>query len=105
LRIEVFPGAEGAGEFRYYTGKNAQTITAKREKNTETIQFADLGIPGNLEVYCDKVSGVEKNGAQLREGPGYRYDGQAKRLTVPFDGATRVIIQGAASLFPAAPAH
>ncbi len=38
-------------------------------------------------------------GAKLRGGTDYRYDQQANRLTVSFQGASKIAIAGAESLF------
>jgi len=42
---------------------------------------------------------VTLNGVKLHEGSEYRYDQQASRLTVSFQGASKIVIDGAASLF------
>jgi hypothetical protein len=66
--------------------------------------FGELGTAGTVEVYCEKAAAVERNGAALREGAEYRYDTLAKRLTVPFEGATTIVIRQASSLFGVVPA-
>jgi alpha-D-xyloside xylohydrolase len=103
LRIEVFPSANTPSEFAYFTGRELQKITVTSTKDSDTIQFAGLGLGGTLEVYCEKPTGVTKNGRKLRQGAEYQYDAAAKKLTMPFDGATNVVIKGAASLFASQP--
>src|SRR5271170_7445743 len=99
LRIEYFPAEKTGSEFLYYTGSAEQKIRAERTKQGLTIQFADLGTPGRLEVYCGKVTGVTRNGQKLQEGKDYQYDATAKRLTIGFEGATQITLLGAPSLF------
>lgn len=45
------------------------------------------------------MTGVTKNGKVLRERANYSYDDKAKRLTVPFSGATALTVSGATGLF------
>ena len=99
LRIEYFPAEKTGSEFLYYTGSAEQKIRAERTKQGLTIQFADLGTPGRLEVYCGKVTGVTRNGQKLQEGKDYQYDATAKKLTIGFEGATQITLLGAPSLF------
>jgi alpha-D-xyloside xylohydrolase len=99
LRVEYFPAEKERSEFRYYTGSVEEKIEAERTKEGLDIQFGDLGVPGTFEVYCGKVRSVIRNGAKLKEGKDYQYDTAAQRLRIPFDGATKLTIQGAASLF------
>jgi len=58
-----------------------------------------LGIEGTLEVYCRGVRGVTRNGIPLQANSGFKYDLAAHKLTVPFSGATDLILAGAGSLF------
>jgi alpha-D-xyloside xylohydrolase len=100
LRIEYFPGTTGASEFDYYTMAGKQEkIRGARTKEGLAFDFGDLGTPGELQVYCGKVSGVSRNGARLKAGVGYQYDAQSGKLTVPFEAAAKFAIQGAASIF------
>ena len=99
LRIEYFPAEKAPSEFLYYTGKEDQKITARRTPEGLAIQFGDLGIAGNLEVYGGKPAKVVRNGLVLREGHDYRYDASARKLTLGFDRATTITIEGAPSLF------
>ena len=99
LRLEYFPAEKEGSEFRYYTGSKQQRIVAERTKDGLSIEFGDLGAAGTLEIYCGSVGGVARNGEKLREGKGYQYDAGAKKLTLPFDGATKATILGGASLF------
>lgn len=95
LRIEVFPFNKGASQFDYFTGNGVQRITVASSPGSISMTFGDLGVNGALEIYCANVKSVKKNGVTLREGEGYSYDKAARRLTVPFTGATKLIVQGA----------
>jgi alpha-glucosidase (family GH31 glycosyl hydrolase) len=99
LDIEVFPSGKEPGEFSYYTGHGTQTIGTAEEGDRLTIQFGDLGVDGTLEVFCRKAREVTRNGVKLREGTDYQYDVKAQKLTVSFQGATKVVMKGAGSLF------
>jgi alpha-D-xyloside xylohydrolase len=99
LRLEVFPSAKASSEFNYFTGDAVQKITASPEADGWTIQFGELGARGSLEIYCKKAKEVTKNGVKLREGSDYKYDPQAQRLIVPFEGATKLVLKGSGSLF------
>jgi alpha-D-xyloside xylohydrolase len=103
LHVEYFPAEKGTSEFLYYTGSAEKKIRTERTKEGLAIQFGDLGTPGALEVYCGKVNGVTRNGQKLREGKDYQYDAAAKKLTTGFDGATKITILGAPSLFESSP--
>jgi len=99
LRIEMFPSEKGHSEFDYFTGNGAEKITAERQGDELAIQFEELGAEGALEIYCKRAKEVTRNGIKLREGRDYTYDANAERLTVPFKGASKVTLKGAASLF------
>jgi alpha-D-xyloside xylohydrolase len=99
LRIEVFPSPKEPSEFSYFTGNGVQKITASRQGNSLTIQFGDLGATGVLEIYSRKATVVTRNGAKLREGADYKYDAQAQRLTVSFNGPSEIVLKDADSLF------
>jgi len=99
LRLEFFPSSKAKSEFEYYTGSAVRAIAAQMERDGLKIEFGDLGTPGTIEVYCRKVTAVTLNGVKLHEGSEYRYEQQASRLTVSFQGASKIVIDGAASLF------
>jgi alpha-D-xyloside xylohydrolase len=99
LRIEIFPSQKSSSEFSYFTGEGVQEITVTPQTDGLTIQFGELGAAGSLEVYCKKPREVTSNGARLREGSEYQYDSSKQKLTVPFKGATKLSLKGAASLF------
>jgi len=99
LRLEFFPSSKAKSQFEYYTGSAVRTIAAQMEGDGLKIEFGDLGTPGTIEVYCRKVTAVTLNGVKLHEGSEYRYEQQASRLTVSFQGASKIVIDGAASLF------
>jgi alpha-D-xyloside xylohydrolase len=99
LRIEIFPSVREPSEFRYFTGSGVEKIEASRVGDTLIIQFGELGAKGSLEVYCQKPREVTRNGAWLREGSDYKWESQAHKLTIPFQGATKVTLKDATSLF------
>lgn len=99
LRIEFFPAEKESSEFLYYTGQGEQKITATRTTEGLAIQFGDLGTGGTLEVYSGKPGKVTRSGLNLREGRDYQYDRTAKKLTLGFERATTITIQGASSVF------
>jgi alpha-D-xyloside xylohydrolase len=99
LNIEVFAARTGASEFTYFTGSREQKITASRDGDSLVIEFGDLGTSGSLEVYCGQASEVMRNGTRLKAGSGYKYAAEAHKLTVPFEGASKFVLRGAASRF------
>jgi alpha-glucosidase (family GH31 glycosyl hydrolase) len=98
LRIEIFPSSKTTS-FDYFTGKGLEKISVTPSTEGINIQFADLGTNGALNVYCKRISGVQKDGRVLQEGSDYQYDSQAQKLTIPFVGSTNVTIKGALGLF------
>jgi len=98
LRVEVFPSARVPGRFEYFTGKQAFTITAEARRGGIAVDFPDLGTNGQVEIHCVSVQGVTRNGTRLTDGD-YHFDAAAKTLTVAFQGATRLTIEGARSVF------
>jgi len=99
LRLEFFPSGKAKSQFDYYTGAGVQRIAVGPEGDGFRIEFGDLGPPGTVEVYCQKVKGVTRNGAKLRQGTDYHYDEQAHKLTLSFEGASKIAIESAGSLF------
>jgi alpha-D-xyloside xylohydrolase len=99
LHIEFFPSNRFSSQFNYFTGNSVETITASSVGHGIAIQFSDLGVSGTLEVYCRNTTGVTRNGVTLRAGIDYAYDPEGQKLSVPFTGATTLVIRGATSLF------
>jgi alpha-glucosidase (family GH31 glycosyl hydrolase) len=99
LQIEVFPSERADGRFAYYTGKEVQPITAVLRKGRASIAFADLGAPGTVEVFVTAAAQVRRNGKILAVGTDYTFDAKTSRLSVPFEGATKLEIDGAVSGF------
>ncbi len=101
LHIEIFPSNTSASQFDYFTGDAAKTISVAPIPKNKGIQidFPDLGVNGDLEVYCSSAKGVVRNGVAMHAGTGYKYDAHAQKLTIPFKGATKIEIQGALGLF------
>ena len=99
LRIEIFPARPVRSEFAYYTGEAVRQIAVRPAGEAITVTAEDLGTPGELEIYCQGVRGVQRDGATLREGADYHYDAATNKLTIPFQNASSVTILGAMSLF------
>jgi alpha-D-xyloside xylohydrolase len=97
LRVEVFPSERVAGSFPYYTGKAVRPISSIVKDGRATISFADLGAPGTLEIFVTAVKQVKRNGKVLAPGSDYTFD--SGRLTVSFQGATKLELDGATTLF------
>jgi len=85
--------------FLYRGCDQPQVIVIWRQTDGLTIEFGDLGANGVVEVYCRKATAVTRNGTKLREGADYKYDAQAQKLTISFEGSTKIVLKGAASLF------
>ncbi len=100
LRMEIFPSAKTASEFSYFTGEKAQKIAVTPSGDGLTIEFGELGMPGTLEIYCRGAKEiVTGDGRKLREGRDYSYDAGAQKLTVAFQGPTKLKVKGVVSLF------
>ena len=99
LRIEIFPARKERSEFAYYTGEAVRQIAVQPAADGITVAVGDLGAPGELEIYCRGVRGVQRDGAALREGTDYHYDAANDKLAIPFQKASSVTILGAMSLF------
>ena len=99
LRIEVFPSSKVAGEMDYYTGSGVQKISTSQKGSDLEISFGDLGANGTLEIYFRNPKAVTSNGSHLSSGTGYQYDSRTQKLSVPFKGATKLVISNAGSLF------
>jgi alpha-D-xyloside xylohydrolase len=99
LRIEIFPSRTDRSDFAYYTGRATRQIAVEPAGKTITVTVGDLEAPGELEIYCRGVRGVQRDGATLREGTDYHYDAANAKLTIPFQKALSVTILGAMSLF------
>ena len=83
----------------YFTGTTSVPITAARNGTTLTVTFDDLGLPGTLELQLAGAGAVSRNGTRLTEGTDYRFDRQARKLTVPFSGALALQVDDPVSLF------
>ena len=92
LTIDVFPSDQFATSFDYYTDSGTiQTIHSQLTSNTLHIDFADLEVVGELQLYLDRffdftaLAGVTLNGNPFT---GYTFDAANDILTVPFSAAT-----------------
>jgi Glycosyl hydrolases family 31 len=99
LRIEIYPARKDSSECVYCTGKSEAKIQVSTDSEGITVRSDDLGTPSTLEVYCDNVKSVKKNGQKLKKGGGYRYDRAIKKLTTSLEGAAKIEIAGGRSLF------
>jgi alpha-D-xyloside xylohydrolase len=98
LRIEIFPAWDKESEFRYFTGNATRIIKATPKDGGLAITLDDLGVNGSVEVYCRKVTEVRRNHSILRAGE-YHYDAEHQKLSIPFQGAASLEINGAEGLF------
>src|SRR5262249_43348840 len=62
LHIEVFPSSTIASKFDYFSGDAAETIAVSPKGKGIEISFPDLGINGDLEIYCRSATRVVRNG-------------------------------------------
>src|SRR5262249_42234297 len=99
LRVEFFPAEGRDGAFDYFTGSAVRPISSVLQSGTLTIQFDDLAIPGKLEVHCKAPRRWGRNGVALTPGTDFTYDTTRKLLTVPFSGATTLVVHGTGSVF------
>ncbi|MFP4224645.1 MAG: TIM-barrel domain-containing protein [Phycisphaeraceae bacterium] len=97
LSVQVFPAPGESASFPYYTREKVVDITCEPgEQGGYVIRFGDLGVEGEVEVFCRDASEVTLNGEALSAGEGYReIDGG---IAVPFQGDTVLEVQ-ARSLF------
>jgi alpha-glucosidase (family GH31 glycosyl hydrolase) len=99
LRIEVFPASKAPSKFEYFTGDASQTIAVTPKPKGIEISFPDLGTNGDLEIYCRDIKRVVRNGQPLHAASDYKYDSQTRKLTIGFQGATTLTLEGAKSVF------
>jgi alpha-glucosidase (family GH31 glycosyl hydrolase) len=99
LRIEVFPARKEPSQFGYYTGQGTRNIEVHPEADRIEVHIEELGVTGELEIYCQGVQAVKRDGASLHEGAGYHYDAANNKLTIPFQKASQITILGGKSLF------
>lgn len=98
LRLEIFPGRL-ASRFDYFTGKKVSSIHVKPTGEGMEIGIGALEVPGEIDVYCQNVQGVTKDGTLLDPSKDYSFDPARKLLRVKFEGPTTFILQGAKSIF------
>jgi alpha-glucosidase (family GH31 glycosyl hydrolase) len=94
--IEFFPQAGVSNTFPYYTGGVVIPIAcATTAEGTATIEFSALDYNGNLKVYCNGYTSITRNDIPLIEDVDYTWEGgsgERGQLTIPYTGATRVVI-------------
>jgi alpha-D-xyloside xylohydrolase len=97
LRLEVFPAQRDLDrQVDYFTGTEVRPIHATTAGGTLTVRFDDLGAPGAVEVQTKTVGKVSAGGKMLA-ATDYRFDGRV--LSVPFTGATTLVVEGVTSVF------
>ena len=99
LRIEMFPSPSAPSVFPYYTGAGAKNISCSASGGVLSVQFGDLGTPGNLEIQCVNPGKVTRNGILLVPSVDYQYLSESNVLRVPFSGACALQIQNFGSIF------
>lgn len=99
LRIEMFPSSRTSNTFGYYTGERVEAIRVDPAGDDIEISLEDLGAPGKLEIYVRDVREVIRNGTPLRHGIDYHFDRSRRQLTVPYSGATDIVLRQTASVF------
>jgi alpha-glucosidase (family GH31 glycosyl hydrolase) len=99
LRIEVFASSKTPSTFDYFNGEATRTISVSPKAKGIEISFPDLAVNGDLEIYCQNATRVVRNGVALHPGSDYKYDASSHKLTVPFQGATTLALEGARSVF------
>ena len=55
--IYIFPSRTRASRFEYSSGQCVQKILVGSAPDEITVQFGDLALSSNLEVYCKPVRG------------------------------------------------
>ncbi len=100
LHVELYPSTSQPSAFDYDTDSGVQTITMTPAAGDLSIAFPDLGTNGDLRIHLRPgFTGVTRNGVPLSAGTDYVYDSAARLLTVPFTGATTVVVQAASGPF------
>lgn len=93
LRIEYFPAQGVVSAFDYYNGTTLIPIRGTRNGNIVTLKFNNPGTDGKVEMYAiGGVSSVMRNGQALIAGTDYQYDAATRRLTIPYTGATALVV-------------
>jgi alpha-glucosidase (family GH31 glycosyl hydrolase) len=98
LDIEVFP-CKGGNSFPYYTGVSVKNIETTLENKTLKVKFDDLGINGNLKIYCSSCGDITLNGRKLNADEGFTYDGSRNLLTIPYSKNTSLEVEGFVGIF------
>jgi hypothetical protein len=100
LRIECFPAAGITQTFDYFNKTNGIPITLSTTMDgLLTLQFAPLGTPGFIEIYCRHPGSILKNGKSLVAGKDYRWNAAEHKLQIPFSGKTKLVIKQLHDLF------
>lgn len=93
LRIEFFPAQGITSGFDYYNGTALIPIRGARMGNVVTLKFNNPGIDGKVEMYAiGGVNAVVRNGQALSAGTDYQYDATTQKLTIPYTGATALVV-------------
>ncbi|MET0683513.1 MAG: TIM-barrel domain-containing protein [Casimicrobiaceae bacterium] len=93
LHIEYFPEQGITGIFDYYTGTGIVPMRGARTATMVTLKFNNPGIDGTVEVYnIPGFTSVLRNGQALTNGTEFQYDAATQKLTIPYTGATALIV-------------
>jgi alpha-glucosidase (family GH31 glycosyl hydrolase) len=93
LHIEYFPAQGITSGFDYYTGTGIVPMRGTRTATMVTLKFNDPGTNGTVEVYnIPGFTSVMRNGQALTNGTGFQYDAAKQKLTIPYTGATALVV-------------
>jgi len=94
LRIECFPAKGIAQTFEYFDKtKGIPIALSTTTDGTTTLQFNSLGTPGLIEIYCRRFARITRNGKPLILNKSYRWNAAENKLTIPFKGNTKIVIE------------
>lgn len=95
LRIECFPARGIDQTFDYFDKTKVIPISASTTPaGVMTVKFGNLGIAGDVEVYCRSYFSVTRGGTLLTKGTHFQWSAADNVLTIPHSGATTLVIKG-----------
>ncbi|MFA7485674.1 MAG: TIM-barrel domain-containing protein, partial [Phycisphaerae bacterium] len=98
LSIEIFP-YKGDSSFSYYTGDSVKMINTSLAEGTLTVAFDNLGINGNIQIYCKDFEKIKLNGEELTAGQSFTWSKQSGLLDIAYNGKTSLVVTGVKSIF------
>lgn len=97
LHIEYFPEQGVTSGFDYFNGTGIVPMRGARTATTVTLKFNNPGTNGTVEVYnIPGFTSVMRNGQALASGTDFQYDAAKQKLTIPYTGATALVVTLAA---------